>query len=250
MALAKRLTAFTAAFLVVAAIAAGFALVLTKRATLFEVSSILVEVEQAPEDPRAATRLRERVTERLRSYVGLKIWEIDLGAMNASIAADEWVRGARISRAFPNRVQVTVAPKNPELLLVGDDGRLRPIADDGSLLNAMAPGLLPDVPIVRGPGLLESAELRSRAVAFARELPERGPLSIKNIAEIVYSPGEGYSLVLASPRAEVRVGDERVALKLARATQVIEYMNANKLKGRVIDASFSKKVLVRLRKGP
>ena len=247
---AKRATIFISAFTVVL----GAGLALSVRAGFFEVREIPVEVMRPSQDPkldaRSETRLRERVAERLKPFLGRRIWDVDLGAMRAQVAGDEWVRTVRIARAFPNDVRVTVSAKNPELLLVGADGRLRPIADDGSLLNAISPTLLPDVPIVRGPGFVESLALRQRAVEFARTLPERGPLSKKNIAEIVYTPAEGYALALATSRAEVRLGEERTPLKIARAAQVLEYLNANQLKGRVIDASFSKKVLVRLRKGP
>jgi cell division septal protein FtsQ len=276
MGLAKRAIAFTASFLLVLVLGGGLALSL--RAGLFDVRAIPIDfalvavpggeaLEAAGDasagppgagsaaarpglDARAAQRLRERVAERIKPFLGRKVWEIDLEAVRAAIVADEWVRSARVSRSFPAEVRAAISAKRPELLFIGSDGRLRPIADDGSLLNAIAPTILPDVPIARGAALAASSELRKKTVEFARGLPDRGPLSRHNIAEIVYTPDEGYTLALSSAKAEVRLGDERLPLKAARAAQVLEYLAANKLKGRVIDASFSKKVLVRLRKGP
>ena len=248
MALAKRMTIFIAAFVV----AFGAALAVGERAGLFAVRAIPVEVASSGGrlDARSEARLRERVGDRLKPFIGRKVWDVDLGALRAAILGDEWVRDARVSRAFPSDVRVIVSAKQPELLFLGSDGRLRPIADDGSLLAPISPTILPDVPIVRGASFADSLELRRKAVDFARALPERGALGKRNIAEIVYAPDDGYALALANPKTEVRLGDERLPLKIARASQVLEYLDANKLKGKMIDASFSKKVLVRLRKGP
>jgi hypothetical protein len=107
-----------------------------------------------------------------------------------------------------------------------------------------------DLPIVRGEKLATDESSRQKLIEFINSLPSTGMLSKSNIAEISYSKDEGYTLFLINTKAEVKLGDERVSVKIARVSQVLDYLAANNLKGRVIDASFSKKVLVRLRKDP
>ena len=46
------------------------------------------------------------------------------------------------------------------------------------------------------------------------------------------------------------MGDDQFIVKGARVNQVLEYLESNEFKARVIDATLSQKVLVRLRKGP
>ncbi|RYZ76327.1 MAG: hypothetical protein EOP05_05370 [Proteobacteria bacterium] len=76
----------------------------------------------------------------------------------------------------------------------------------------------------------------------------------RNVSEIFWSKDDGYSLMLMQPKIEVKLGSDQLATKVLRVGQVMNYMSANQInglaKGQVIDASFSKKVLVRLRKGP
>ena len=48
----------------------------------------------------------------------------------------------------------------------------------------------------------------------------------------------------------VNLGDDEVLKKSLRVSQVLNYVDEHQLDARVIDANLSKKVLVRLRKGP
>ena len=50
--------------------------------------------------------------------------------------------------------------------------------------------------------------------------------------------------------AEVKVGDADFGPKFIRVEKVLAYLDSQNIKGRVIDARFSKKVVVRVRKGP
>jgi hypothetical protein len=57
-------------------------------------------------------------------------------------------------------------------------------------------------------------------------------------------------MTLIQPAVQVVLGEDSLNTKVERVAQVLNYLSAEQIKGRVIDASFSKKVLVRLRKGP
>jgi cell division septal protein FtsQ len=224
---------------------------------LFQVRSIPVEVvfgeeaeTHAPNLALGPSGLRSRLEKRVRKFSSKKIWEIDLAEIRASVMRDEWVKGVLISRSLPNVIRVQVTPKTPELLLVSDKGNLLPVTDEGSLLSALAPELAPDVPILRGIEFVSSRTKRADAIAFVQHFPQEGPLRRRNIAEISWNKESGYSITLIEPKIEVSFGDDQLSMKVLRVTQVLNYLSANHLKTRVIDASFAKKVLVRLRKGP
>ncbi len=241
-----------------AIIVAGVGFALTRQSNLFQVRSIPIEFiedggsEQAPfrTDAVVVDDLRARLARGLRNFEKKKLWEIDIDQVNAWLRADEWVQRAHVTRVFPNRLQISVAPRAPVFLLATAKGQMRPVTADASLLGAVENARLPDVPVLRGQPFLTDANLRRRAVEFARQLPSDGPMSSSCIAEINWSAGDGFSILLLPSRTEVKLGEGRIDLKIARVEQILDYLDAHQLKGRVIDASFSKKVLVRLRKGP
>ncbi len=55
-------------------------------------------------------------------------------------------------------------------------------------------------------------------------------------------------MTLIRTGVRVKIGEDQVALKAARVSQVVDYLDAKQFDARVIDANLSKKVLVRLRK--
>ena len=245
---------FIAAFV----LTAGAMLAFLHQLGIFEVASVPIDLvlRSTGEDgkPRAPgiaeTKMKERLNAQLAHLKGKRIWEIDLSKMRASLARDEWVKDIAIARRLPNEVRVSVRPKSAALVLVSKQGEFIPITDDSELLSALPSGQLPDVPILRGEIFAKDRARRDRAVKLALALSEDGPLGRHNVSEISWTNEEGYVLTLIQPKVEVKLGEERVDLKTMRVAQVLNYLSANNLRGRVIDASFSKKVLVRLRKGP
>lgn len=249
----RRLTYFLSAFV----LGSGVLLALVHQLGFFEVVAVPIELVAGSSEgtaPRGATaaeiRLKERLEAQLKLLTGKRIWEIDLSDVRASLAKDEWVKDVLISRAFPNEVRVRVRPKTAALIYVGKKGEFLPVTEDSTVLSALAAGNLPDVPFLRGEIFSVDRAKREAAVKFVMSLNDTGPLSRRNISEVTWTNEDGYTLTLVQPKVEVKLGDERVELKAMRVAQVLNYLSANDLKGRVIDASFSKKVLVRLRKGP
>ena len=79
------------------------------------------------------------------------------------------------------------------------------------------------------------------------EMPNEGLLSHESISEINVGKKEEIWLTHLQTKSWIKLGDENTAIKSARVAKVLEYLDHNNLKGRVIDADFSKKVLVKLR---
>lgn len=186
----------------------------------------------------------------VRKFEGKSIWQIDIGSLKAALAKDEWVRDILISRSLPNALKVEVRAQIPIAVVVSAKGELLPVTAEGRLLGVLPAEVIPDAPLLRGESLVSNEGRRTRAIRFISELPERGPLSRKNVSEISWSEEEGFILTLMQPKTDVKFGDDKLSIKVLRVTQVLNYLSTNQLKSRVIDASFAKKVLVRLRKGP
>jgi len=247
------LTLFTVAFI----LGAGAIFALLYHAGLFEVRGIPVElISPAAEFGRpqsqslAEKNLQARLESTLKDLRGKRIWEVDLKQMRAAIARDEWVKDVLISRVLPNQVRVLVRSKAIALVYVSKQNEFYPVAEDGALLGKQPASALPDVPFLRGEIYARETNRRLEAVRFIQALAEQGPMGVRNVSEVGWSSDDGFTLTLIQPKVEVKLGEERIELKAMRVAQVLNYLAANNLKGRVIDASFSKKVLVRLRKGP
>jgi cell division protein FtsQ len=250
-------------FAVALVLGTGASLTLFHRIGLFEISDIPIEFVTASGETSGSrgamineARLKERLDAVVQSVKGRRIWDVDLAGLRASLAHDEWVKDVLISRTFPNEIRVRVRAKVAALVLLSKHEEFIPVTADGQLLSPLPPGVLPDVPLLRGDvfggagGSSESRLRREHAVQFALALNDRGLLSYHNISEINWTANDGYVLTLIQPKVEVKLGDEHVDIRAMRVSQVLNYLAVNNLKGRVIDASFSKKVLVRLRKAP
>lgn len=252
MKLVRRLIYFSAAFV----FGVGVLLAFFYQMGLFEVSRIPIEIVGASEDSKtrgaSATEsgLRQRLGAVTRKFEKKRIWEIDLGEVRTSIVRDEWVKDVLIWRSLPNEIKIRIRPKTPVVMLVSERGEFYPITEDGSLLSVVSIDRLPDVPVLRGAEFFEGQSERVRAVNFVMSLPDEGALNRRNISEVGWTKDAGYSLTLIQPKVEVKLGEEQIELKVMRVNQVLNYLSIHQLRGRVIDASFSKKVLVRLRKAP
>lgn len=247
----RRILLFTAAFV----FTTGVLMMLLQHSSFFEITSVPVDFafqngEKGAVPSIVSERMKSEFQKHLQALMGKRIWDIELGDLRASLARDEWVKDLLISRRLPNEVRVSVRAKTVALILIDKHDKFYPITDDGELLSPLPAGSLPDVPLLRGEIFKESEARRKNAVKFVLSLGEEGYLSRRNVSEITWSQELGYTLVLLQPKVEVVIGEDNVDLKVMRVTQVLNYLSANNLKGRVIDASFSKKVLVRLRKHP
>ena len=71
-------------------------------------------------------------------------------------------------------------------------------------------------------------------------------MSRTKLSEVSYDRRDGYWIQLIDSNVKIKFGENDFAMKSARVSQVLEYLEKKDLKARVIDANLSKKVLVRL----
>ena len=81
-----------------------------------------------------------------------------------------------------------------------------------------------------------------------QQIPAIGPLKKENIESVDFNSVSGLTLKLLDEDVEVHFGQVNIQTKALQILRVLDYLKSQKHKARVIDASFTKKVLVRLRK--
>lgn len=211
-----------------------------------------VQVVAADEDePILFARIQDSLRNQYKKYVGQYFWKVKLEELLQTAEADRRVLHVQIVRHFPNEIIVRIEPHGTIAHLLDKKGLLHPIAADGSLLPALKGSEVPDRPIVRGKEFFEDEVLRGKVVQLMKELPAQGAFSQKSVSELHYSKKEGFEWFLSGTGLVIRTGeDASLGHRIERVEQVLNYLDQQHIKGRVIDARFSKKVVVKPRNQP
>lgn len=208
----------------------------------------IVKPEEVPEE------LFKPVSETLKSqiakYENIKIWKVPLDELEEMIRKEDRVKDVRVMRSWPREIQVKVWPHQPIFVVIDNKGVAHPVTKDARVLNAIAIREVHSMPIVRGAQFLAQKELRQSAVKLVNAFEQAEALNNQEISEITHSQKDGFRVYLTKSGSEIRLGDSDFDLKLKRVGKVISYLDGQQIKGRVIDARYSKKVLVRVRNAP
>ncbi|WP_413586441.1 cell division protein FtsQ/DivIB [Bdellovibrio sp. HCB274] len=186
----------------------------------------------------------------LLKYKGVSLWGIKLRSVSKEVQKQEWIENLQISRAWPTTLAIRVKPYEVKFLYMGKGGKLTPIIKDGQFLDPIEAKQAPDVAILDGDAFGKKQELRKKAIDVIEQIPAQGSFSRKTISEVRYDNKEGFWMTLIKTGTQVKIGEDQVALKAARVSRVVDYLETKQFDARVIDADLSKKVLVRLRKDP
>jgi cell division septal protein FtsQ len=213
-------------------------------------ASVQVIMDSSSDQNQIFARMEPALAKTLSQFSGRWLWQVPLGEVLRQVETDKRVRSAKVTRVFPNRLEVSVIPHQPAIAWVDEVGRFFPVATDATLLPAIPSHEATDVPILRGRAFKSDQALREKALTLLTELPAAGFLSKRRVAEIMYNERDGFSLLLTQGGMEVRLGEGQVGLKASRAERVLNYLEDQQLRGRVVDARFAKKVVVRLRNDP
>lgn len=243
-------------------VVAGGLFLALKQSGVFAIQAIPLEwngrLDQGRMEIEIAHDIEASIGQRFAGVMGKRPWEIDLDKLGQSIRSLPWITEARIQRVFPDKLIVSIVPKHPLAVIVSPTamsksnrmGSLRPISQEGELMPEWTSNVIPDVPFLRGESFVTDAKLRERAVELIRALPHEGVLARSNLAEISWSKPSGFSLLLLSPRTEVRLGDSEIETKLVRVGHVLNYLSTEGKRAPVIDSTSVKKVVVRAHHRP
>ncbi len=192
----------------------------------------------------------EKLDLQLEKFKNTSIAELDLNKVYKDTSDINWIQQILITRQWPSSLKVEIVPQKIKFLFMSKKGLLIPVMEDGKFLDPINPSMAPDVAVLNGDVFVDRPELRTKAIQILDEIPDKGIFSPTNISEIKYENKEGFWLSLVKSGIQVKIGEDQFVVKGARVNQVLEYLDTNDFKARVIDATLSQKVLVRLRKGP
>lgn len=227
----------------------GMAFYLWNDTRFLIVKSTQLVVETAPLHPNLRAEIEARAAGKLRGAQGKNILSLSLQKVRENILTDVWIDSVLIAREFPHKITVTAKIKDILFIYIDHRGRILPVTEKGQLLNPISFAHAPDVPVIRNASIVKNAQTLTKVIALFKMIPQDGTLSQRDIAEIDWSPVGGLKVELVhGEEGDIVLGTNDVRLKVKRVASVLKYLESQKQKWRVIDASFSKKVLVRLRK--
>lgn len=186
---------------------------------------------------------------RFLAHQGKNLWQVPLAKIEADLRAQAETESVVVERQWPDTVRVHVRLK--PIILVYFDGKrtVLPISADGSILSAIPFAKAPDVPFVTQKNLLLQPETLRALIAQFLTIPQEGLISKLEIAEVGWEDGKGLLVEMGDgSEGQILLGLQDVSAKCRRVANVLKYLESQNQKWRVIDASFAKKVLVRLRK--
>lgn len=234
--------------LLVCLITAGTILALNP--SWIRVQSVSVELAAGSSEYLLFRRINTSLAAQFKHFEGKYFWQVPLSMVYEVTSHDKRVKKISVYREFPSRLKVEVEPYTPVLAYLSGDGRIFPVATDATLLPALPPSDAPDLPFLRGEELRDEPKLRETAIELYRGIPDEGVLTKKDVSEIYYNKKNGFSVFISGDGSEVKMGDMDFGPKTSRVQKVLSYLDSQNIKGRVIDARFSKKVVVRVRKAP
>ncbi len=246
----KLLIKLAFAFILLPAAIAGTLYHLNKSGT-FNVTQIdIVFEDEVAEQKSFLLPLAEDLKKNMAAYKGKSLWTLPLQKISDEVSSYNWIESSSIKRSWPNTLSFRVHPYQVKLLYRGRTGKILPVIKSGDFLDPIETPQAPDVALLDGEVFLKKTELRKKAVELMEDVPAEGSFSRKTISEIRYDHQEGFWMTLIKSGIQVKIGEDKVALKSARVSQVVDYLDSHQFEARVIDANLSKKVLVRLRKAP
>lgn len=192
----------------------------------------------------------ESLKEALAKYKGQSLWSLSINKISKELAQFDWIETTKINRSWPATLTLTISAYEVKLLFMSKNGKIIPIIKDGTFLVPVDQKQAPDVALLEGEAFLKKIELRKKAVSIIDQIPSVGSFSSKTISEIGFEEKEGFWMTMVKTGIRVKIGEDLIAIKASRISQVVDYLESHYFEARVIDANLSKKVLVRLRKDP
>ena len=213
----------------------------------FVITHIHIEVLSPSErDGPVLNRLKSR----LRVFVGRSLFSVSLQDIRQVLKSEPRVHSANtqiLRDLSERRLVVSLKMFKPLALLWKSHRQIYPLSRQADLLPPVDFLQAPDLPLLRGKAFFKTPSLRKVAVGFLNHLPpQTGHLNQESVSEMGYSQKEGSLwVVLTRHRGPVKIGLRLETEKYQRIESVLQYLNQQNIKWRVIDARFSQKIVVR-----
>ena len=225
-------------------------LVAVKDKVIFNLEEVRVKVDIPEKDRLAWLQVTQQIERTLSIYRGTPIWKISLPDIKQKLAEFPLVKNLQIQKTWPHTLEVNYSLPPLRLIHQTHEGQFKILVGDGQWLGPVKWSRLPELPWARGDWIIKTPVLKATMLNLFQQLPATGALALDQISEVQFSEMDGFLLTLLKSGQQIRFGYDNFEIKSLRVSQVLDYIQTRGLESRVIDANFSKKVLVRLRNHP
>jgi cell division septal protein FtsQ len=197
----------------------------------------------------AASTTENRLRNLMTVKVGDPIWTKSVEKQALLLKKDPWVESARVRRVFPNSIIVEVREKVPFAVVGSGKGEFKYVDSNNNLIDAAEPVKAGHYPLLLGRTLATDLNLRGEAIGLLKSLPQEGLMSLHDLSDVRYDADRGFQIRLAKTGMLIDIGKENIPLHVDRARRVVEYLDQHNINASRVDSDYSKKVLVKVRKG-
>ncbi len=232
----------------------GYSMYTLDQNGFFQIQKIDIVLKTHADQKSYAREYIQRLDAQFQKFNGQSLWSFSLQNISEVLRQQKWIKDFRISRSWPSSLEVQIEAFEISLLLTDSQklnvGLMRPVTVDGDILPEIDSRQAPSKALLKGDIFLKNLEKRKQAIDLLKSLPADGKMGVNSLSEINYNPKEGFWISMIQSDLKVKLGEDQFAMKSARVSQVMDYLEKKNLKARVIDANLSKKVLVRLQQTP
>ena len=215
----------------------------------FQVRSLVVDVLGEVAELSSHEKYRNLILEQVSGVRGLSIFSVNAHQVSQRLLAFPWIEEVWVQTRLPSEVRVTVRLKPVAALILVDKKTTVPVAKDATLFPPLPYNEKPQMTVFRQRDFVRDAELREKTIKILNEIPNDGKFNRAQVSEVAIDAQNSLWFSLMEKDFRVRLGAQNVPLQAKRISKVLDYLDHNNLQARVIDADFSKKVVVKLRKG-
>ncbi len=236
-------------FLIIPAIFV-FAIFTLDQNDIFLIQKVSLEISTSENQKNFPKAYVENLSKEFEALKGQSLMKTSLSQISNILSKEKWIKEFRVSRDWPSELKITILPHQLSYLLTSQkklsEGIFIPVTENGELLPAIDSRQAPSLALLIGEDFKKDIEKRKKAIELLKSMPVQGKLGSGKLSEVSFDRRDGYWIQLIDSNVKIKFGENDFAMKSARVSQVLEYLEKKDLKARVIDANLSKKVLVRL----
>lgn len=221
---------------------------ITREKEFFTIKDLKVDLNFQTNQEPLLVSLKPTLMQPFEALKGQNIWRVSLGELRTQLLANPWIRQVEVRRRFPSEIFSLIHFRSVSLLFVDGRNRIFPVLETGQKMPAIKANVAPLAPILRNNNIFKDKKKLQHVLSLLKEVPEIGAFENTNISSVDFHSVAGLTLQLIDGDVTVHLGDKNIQTKALQVLRVIDYLKTQKHKARVIDASFTKKVLVRPRK--
>lgn len=208
-----------------------------------------IKIEGPVEQIPYFEKLLSQVDHKFDELKGKSLWELSHFEIKSFMNESVWIDDFLLVKKWPNEIQVAIVI-SPVAFFINQKKKWIPFYSnrkkgEGMIFN-FEKSVVPVIEVDSKISLSE--EFLDQTFELVEEINKISIFNLNNIESIFFDNKKGYQIKLIKPSAEVILGNSDFRSRVARVTQVTEYIEKHQIEARVIDSTFVKKVLVRLRK--